>query len=207
MPLVRKPSVAAPASPPDAAGVLQALASPQSDERWAAARVSVGVEGADAALAQALQTESDPRVREAMLTGLALMGTSMAVETLLSMLRSDSAAKRTGALDALRMLDSLERIASQLLRDADPDVRILSCELTRSLPAEQANQLLCGMLAGEQEPNVCAAAIEVLAEVGGPEALATLADCARRFGGTPFLIYAINSVRDRINVKSAGARG
>ena len=206
MPLVRKPGNTAPPATPDARLVLQALASPHSDERWSAARAAAALEGADVALSQALRSEKDPRVREAMLTALARIGTPIALESLLSLLRSDSAALRTGALDALRMVSTLADIPAQLLRDADPDVRILSCEIARSLPALQASHLLCALLAEEQNANVCAAAIDVLAEVGGPEALGPLADCAERFRETPFLLFAIRAVSDRINVKSASAR-
>jgi HEAT repeat protein len=206
MPFIRKTGDVSPPAAQDARLILQALASPVSEDRWMAARAATELEDADLALSQALRTETDPRVREAMFTGLARIGTPVAVESLLSMLRSDSASLRTGALDALRMLRSLGAVASQLLRDADPDVRILSCELARSLPAAEASGLLCELLAGEQNVNVCAAAIEVLAEVGGPEALATLADCAGRFRGAQFLQFAISAVRDRINVKSASTR-
>jgi HEAT repeat protein len=206
MPFIRKTGDVSPPAAQDARLILQALASPVSEDRWMAARAATELEDADLALSQALRTETDPRVREAMFTGLARIGTPVAVESLLSMLRSDSASLRTGALDALRMLRSLGAVASQLLRDADPDVRILSCELARSLPAAEASVLLCELLAGEQNVNVCAAAIDVLAEVGGPEALAPLADCARRFRGAAFLRFAISAVRDRINVKSASTR-
>jgi hypothetical protein len=41
--------------------------------------------------------------------------------------------------------------------------------------------------------------------VGGPEALDPLSACAARFPDTPFLLFAISSVRDRINAKSARA--
>lgn len=206
MPLIRKSGDLPPPAMPDAQHVLLALTSPVSEVRWAAARAAAELEGADVALSAALQAETDLRVREAMLTGLARIGTPIAVESLLSMLRSDSAALRTGALDALQMLPSLGAVTSQLLRDADPDVRILSCELARSLPAAEASGLLCEMLAGEQSANVCASAIDVLAEVAGPEALAALAECARRFPDTPFLLFAIRAVSDRINVMSASTR-
>ena len=206
MPLVRKPGNAAPPSAPDDRLVFEALASPSTEDRWKAARAAADLVGADVALSQALRTETDLRVREAMLTGLARIGTPVAVESLLSMLRSDSAALRTGALDALQMLRPLGGVTAQLLRDADPDVRILSCELARSLEAAEASRLLCEMLAAEHNANVCASAIDVLAEVGGPEALETLADCARRFRDTPFLLFAISAVSDRINVKSASSR-
>ena len=45
-------------------------------------------------------------------------------------------------------------------------LRLLACELTRNLPSGEAARLLCGLLEHEAEPNVCAAAVEVLAEVG-----------------------------------------
>lgn len=206
MPLVRKPGSASPPAVQDVRLVQQALASPVSEERWAAARAAADLAGADMALSQALRAESDPRVREAIFTSLARIGSPVAIESLLSMLRSDTAVLRTQALDALRMVRTLGAVPSQLLRDPDPDVRILSCELVRSLPAPEANQLLCELLATEKNANVCAAAVDVLAEVGEPKVLGTLADCARRFSDTPFLVFAIGAVSDRINLKSASAR-
>ena len=65
-----------------------------------------------------------------------------------------------------------------LLADSDADVRLLSCELARGLPDDEANRLLCDLLERETEKNVCAAAVEVLAEIGRPEALPALARCA-----------------------------
>ena len=49
------------------------------------------------------------------------------------------------------------------------DVRILATELARNMPAADATRLLCGLLEKEQHPNVCAAAVDVLAEVGTRE--------------------------------------
>ena len=87
-------------------------------------------------------------------------------------LRSDDANLRTGALDALRAMPQACRPhLPALLADSDADVRLLSCELARGLPDEEANRLLCDLLERETEKNVCAAAIEVLAEIGRPEAL------------------------------------
>lgn len=206
MPLVRKPPGSSPQPPQDAASILQALSSPSSDERFAAARAAVPLIGADAALATALQAERDPRVREALLTALARIGTPLAVASLLTLLRSDTAAHRTGALDALRMVPALGTIPSQLLHDPDSDVRLLSCELARSLPAAEANRLLCELLGKERDANVCAAAIDVLAEVGELQALGVLGDCAKRFKDTPFLVFAINAVSDRISIKSTSTR-
>jgi HEAT repeats len=204
MPLVVKPTGPSQPSQPDGSAVLQALASANQDERWAAARAVAEVPGGAAALAAALRTEQDARVREAMFTSLARIGTPESIGKILTLLRSDDANLRTGALDALRTkISAVRESLPGLLKDSDVDIRILSCELARSLPSAEATTLLCTLLAGEQEMNVCAAAIDVLAEVGSPEALPTLAACESRFRGTPFLGFAIKIATQRIKSQSA----
>ncbi len=74
-----------------------------------------------------------------------------------------------------------------LLSDDDPDVRLLACELARNLPANEANHLLGQLIARDENANVCAAAIEVLAETGDAASLALLVRCAARFPNDPFL--------------------
>jgi HEAT repeat protein len=158
-------------------------------------------------LAAALRKEDDSRVREAIFTALARIGTRESVDELVSVLRSDDASLRTGALDALRIVARAKReFVPGLLRDADPDVRILSCELIRGLAAGEATAMLCELLEVEQEGNVCAAAVDVLAEVGNANALATLAECAKRFADTPFLVFAIKIATDRITAQSTRTR-
>ena len=203
MPLIRKPSpsVAPPAL--DAATSLAALENGTDDERWAAARVVSQMPGGVAALAKAIKSERDLRVREAILTSLARTGTPEGMEALLPFVRSDDAQLRTGALDALRATkEGVRPYLPQLLHDRDADVRLLACELARNLPADEASRFLCDLLDAETEPNVCAAAVEVLAEVGGPAALPSLARCAERFRGTPFLDYSIEITAERIRLES-----
>jgi len=203
MPLVRKPVDRAAAANPDAAAVLQALGSNDADERWAAARAAAQVSGGATALIRALQRERDANVREAMLTSLARIGSDESVEGLLSLLRSDDANSRTGALDALRSMTGLQRdLLPRLLQDADNDVRILSCELVRALPSDEATDHLCALLTRERDVNVCAAAIDVLAEVGTAAALPVLQHCGERFRETPFLAFAIEVATDRITAES-----
>ena len=206
MPLVRKPGLASPAALPDAAGLRQALHSPDSDERWSAAREVATLRGVEGDLATALAIETDARVREAMLSSLACIGTATAIEPLVSMVRSDEAALRTAALDALRLTPRLPQVVTQLLQDPESDVRLLCCDLARALPATQANELLATLLAREPHPNVCAAAVEVLAEVGDATALGGLTSCARRFPANDFLLFAIKTVVDRIQATSASPR-
>ena len=169
------------------------------EERWVAARSAHDIPGSARILAEALIRERNPRVREAMFTSLACIATAESVEMILPFLRSDEAHFRTGALDALRaMKGTVSPYLPQLLEDGDADVRLLACELVRNLPDDEAARLLCALLEAEREPNVCAAAVEVLAEIGSADALQVLARCEERFSSTPFLLFSIKVAADRI---------
>ncbi len=200
MPLIRKPSEPAPPKPVETAEqAVAALASSASDERWAAARRLATAPEAVEALGRALATEQDARVREAIFTSLARIGTPTSAAVVLDRLRSDDASARTGALDALHaMPDAAAAHLPLLLQDADPDVRLLATELARELPAAEATRLLCDVIETEALPNVCAAAVEVLAEVGGPAALPALQRCAARFPAEAFLGFSIKIAAERI---------
>jgi HEAT repeat protein len=181
------------------ADILQGLASPAEESRWAAARAVSGDGRFVRSLADALQSESVPRVREALLTSLVRIGSTESVAAVLPLLRSDEASLRVAALDALRiMVRGQDELLPPLLHDTDVDVRILSCDLARALPDGRATALLCDVLRSEPDPNVCAAAVEVLAEVGRDDALPVLAVCAAKFSSTPFLVFAIQVASDRI---------
>jgi hypothetical protein len=80
-------------------------------------------------------------------------------------------------------------------------VRLLACDLARGLPVGAAVELLAPLLARETEANVCSAAIEVLAEIAGPEVLPALEDCAQRFPGDPFLPFAARIAAQRIGAR------
>ncbi|CAN5746415.1 hypothetical protein BH11PSE3_BH11PSE3_43080 [soil metagenome] len=193
MPLVRKPSTPAPPAP------AASLTGGTPDERWAAARLAAGKPDGVVVLAAALSHEQDPRVREAIFTGLSRIATPHSAAAVLPYLRSDDANLRTAAIDALQSMPAAAAPHLPcLLSDPDADVRLLSCELVRGLPDSEANHLLCELLEVEVEKNVCAAAIEVLAEIGRPEALPSLARCASRFDGDSFMVFSIKVATDRI---------
>jgi HEAT repeat protein len=179
-----------------------------SDQRWAAARALADLPEGGKALAAALANEQDPRVREAILTGLIRHPGDASVAAILPLIRSDDASVRTGALDALRAMP--EALASRLgavLTDPDPDVRLLACDLLRVLPATEASRTLCAFLDRETEPNVCAAALDALTEVGAPETRPFLEQCAERFAAVPFLRFAVKAALDRIGAPSPEPRG
>jgi hypothetical protein len=196
MPLIRKDAAAPPDTPPEGA---DDLTSPSSETRWAAARRLARDPSGAKAIGKALVVETDPRVREALFTGLAHIQSSEAVGYILPHIRSQDAAIRAGALDALNTMPKvLESQLPALLADPDPDVRLLVCDIVRGLPGPTATRFLCDLLARETLANVCAAAVEALSEVGDETALPTLADCAARFSAEPFLVFSIKVASNRI---------
>jgi HEAT repeat protein len=194
MPLVRRPSppaetIAAPAS----------LTEGTSGQRWAAVRAAAERPEGVRLLAAALPQENDARVREAIFTGLARAATAESAAAVIPYVRSDDASLRTAAIDALRAMPAAIRPhLAGLLADQEADVRLLSCELARGLPEDEANRLLGDLLVRETEKNVAAAAVEVLAEIGRPEVLPALTTCAERFAGDGFLLFSIKVAAERI---------
>lgn len=208
MPLIRKATDALSTQPTDLSAVTAALANGTADERWVAARSAHAVPGSAGALGQALEREPDPRVREAIFTSLARISTAESVEVMLPFLRSDEAALRTGALDALgAMKEATWPFLPRLLEDGDAGVRLLACELARNGPAVDATRLLCRLLDAESEANVCASAIEVLAEIGGAEALPAIARCEERFRATPFITFSTRVAAERIRSQARNPGG
>ncbi|MBB5046190.1 HEAT repeat protein [Rhodopseudomonas rhenobacensis] len=203
MPLIRRDDnkTAAPREPvADAAALTAALGDPDPDRRWRAARSLGSDAGAVPALAAALAAEQLPQVREAIMTALLRIGDAGAVAALLPSLRAQDAALRASAIEALQaMPEATLPFMTALFADADSDVRILATELVRNMPAETATPLLCDLLAHEPHPNVCAAAIDVLAEVGTPAAIPALQACASRFAEVSFLRFVVAVAIDQIS--------
>ena len=202
MPLVRRGDPTSPTgrtAPEDVAAHMTALAHADSDVRWNSARALGGRAEAVPALAAALRGEEVARVREAIMTALVRVGDDASVTALVPYIRSQDAGVRSSAIEALQALpDTTRPFLVRLLHDDDTDVRILASELARNLQAPDATRVLCELLEREQHPNVCAAAIDVLAEVGTPDAVPVLRGCAERFSKTPFLPFAVSLAIARI---------
>ena len=161
-----------------------------------------------AALSEALAREADPRAREAILTGLVRVGSREAARAIAVHVASDDAGLRTAAMDALRAMPAATAAClDRMLGDDDADVRLLACDLVRMAPDPEPVLLLQRMLEVETVANVCAAAIEVLAEIGGPDALPALARCAERFSGERFLMFSIRVAADRIGAAKRSPPG
>jgi len=213
MPLIRKDAAAntqSGAAPRDRRRPIDLLRSGTADERRSAARAIADLAHAGApadmrisdgtkALGEAIKTETDLRVREAIFTSLVRIGGGESVDVVVSCLRTDDAQLRTGALDAMRaMMGDVRPVLPDLLADPDTDIRILTCDLVRDLPPADATRLLCEVLARETNVNVCAAAVDVLADIGEAEALPFLEACSGRFDDVTFLTFAITLATERI---------
>ncbi len=176
-----------------------ALRSADAESRWRAARALADNAQAVPVLAEALADERVPRVREAIMTALMRIGDAASVQALIPHLRSQDAGQRAAAIEALQALPAaMAPFMAALLADDDSDVRVLATELARNMPAADATRLLSELIEREPHPNVCAAAIDVLAEVGTRDAVPSLRGCAQRFAGTPFLPFAVSAAIARI---------
>lgn len=198
MPLIRKPDAGA-LQPKDDVAPAFALRSALPDERWSAVRLLAGQPSQTGLLLDALARENDARVREAILSVLAKDGSAEAIAGIVALIRSPDAAARTAALDAMATVPAA--IAANieiLLKDPDRDVRILSCDLVRRLPTAQATGFLIPLLERDGDVNVCAAAVEVLSEVGDEHAKPFLQACSQRFAKDGFLTYAVEEAIRRI---------
>jgi HEAT repeat protein len=169
------------------------LSSPDPNMRRRAARALAGDPSATSALAQRLADETEPSVRDA--AGLVA-----------PFVRSEDAALRGAAIDALKQLhEAAVAAVDELLKDPDPDLRLLAIEVTRVWPSERAAPRLQRIFEQELHVNVCAAAVDVATEVGCPNLLPVLAAMRLRFADEMFLIFAVDVACDRIGNAATGA--
>lgn len=167
--------------------------------RWAA-RDLVNCPNAAVALVEQLKVESDLSVREVILTTLTRLGDAAAVAGLVDCLRSEDAALRNEAIEAMKQLpDEVAPIMHGLLLDADPDVRIFSVNVLESLRHPDVESWLIEVITNDAHVNVCATAVDLLSEVGTAAALAPLTQLKARFSDEPYMQFAADLALRRIN--------
>ncbi|MGK5022045.1 HEAT repeat domain-containing protein [Janthinobacterium sp. LB2P10] len=161
-----------------------------SARRWAA-RDLLECKGAAAALVGRLKRESDLAVREVILTTLTRLGDATAVAGLIDCLRSEDAALRNEAIEAMQQMpDAVAPIMQVLLIDADPDVRIFAVNILESLCHPDVESWLIAVIDTEPHVNVCAAALDLLSEVGSGAMVAALVRLKGRFADEPYIQFA-----------------
>jgi HEAT repeat protein len=179
------------------------LASLESDDpaarRWAA-RDLVNFQDVAVSLVNRLKREGDLSVREVILTTLTRLGDSTAVAGLVDCLRSEEAALRNEAIEAMKQLpDEVAPIIHELLADSDPDVRIFAVNILESLRHPDVESWLIEVIETELNVNVCGTALDLLSEVGTDAALEPLARFKARFSDEPYIQFAADLALSRIH--------
>lgn len=195
-----KTPVASPIALPADTPVLEAqLHAPSAALRRQAARQLEAVPGAASLLASCLKDETDATVREALLTSLMSLNSEAAAAGLVPLLRSDDAALRNEAIQALQHIPAaaVEHM-EPLLVDPDPDVRIFAINVLGALAHPQTQAWLLQLIKTDTNINVCATAVDLLAEIGTPAAVPALRALAQRFEH-PFIQFAVTTAIHRIS--------
>lgn len=183
----------------DCAALELQLSDPSPTARRWAARDLADCPDSSAALVEQLQREEDSSVREIILTTLTQMGDAKAVAGLVNCLRSEDASLRNEAIEAMKLLpDEVAPIMGQLLKDPDPDVRIFAVNVLESLRHDQVEEWLCEVIKHDAHVNVCAAAVDLLGEVGTLYSLEALQNLKARFPDEPYIRFATDLALKRI---------
>lgn len=166
--------------------------------RWAA-RDLVDYPAAASALAARLLQEADLSVREVILTSLTLIGSPAAIQGLLDCLRSEDACLRNEAIACMQQLPAdVAPIMQQLLHSDDADLRIFAVNILAALCHPQVENWLIQVLQEDPHVNVCAAALDLLAEVGTPAAAAAIRLAKGRFAAQPYIQFAADLALARV---------
>jgi len=201
MPLIRATQSAPPPAPPPQSRdvLLTHLTAAAASDRRRAAHALAGDHEAAAALAARLEEEPEPAVRLALFAALIATGGAVVAELIAALVHRDDAALRGGAIEALKAFQPPPHAAlDRLLENPDPDVRLLAIEVTRAWPAELATPRLRRIIEDDPHINVCAAAVDVAAELGTAELIAPLAALRTRFAADAFLGFAVDVASARI---------
>lgn len=173
-----------------------------SDEelrRMSAKELGIYPQAVDA-LGRQLLVESNASVCESILNSLGRIGTKESVNTLLPLLRSERACLRNAAIEVLKELpQSVAPAMDELIHDADPDVRIFAVNVLESLRHPKVVAWLIEVIENDIHINVCATALDLLAEVGDESCLPALELVTQRFPNQPYLQFAVNMAIHRIN--------
>ncbi len=166
--------------------------------RWAVRDLSTYAE-ANSVLATRLKIENNGSVRTAILDALAKFADDISMAALVDCLRSDDAALRNEAIDVLKSEpESVAPIIDSLLNDDDSDVRIFAVNILESLRHQNVEKWLINVIENDEHLNVCAAAVDLLSEVGTENALNALENLKVRFADEPYICFTVDLALQRI---------
>jgi HEAT repeat protein len=205
MALVRRAAAPVPVDEPrdDVAGGREQwiadLGSPNAATRRHAAHALLDMPNAVTVVCSHLADEPSLSVRSIILTGLIVHKSQAVVAALLPLLSSEDANLRNGAIEALQQMpDEVAPRVESMLADPDSDVRIFAINVLAALPHPMVPKWLRHVVTTDPHVNVCAEALDALAEVGEPDAIPALEALGDRFPDVAFIQFAVDAAVRRI---------
>jgi HEAT repeat protein len=184
----------------DSAGLSTELCSPNPSAHRGAAGDLADYPKDATSFVERLTVEPEVSAREIILTTLAQQDDVQVAAGLVECLRSDDAARRYEAIEALAQMPSaIAPIIRGLLCDPDPDARIFAVSILESLRHPDVETWLIQVIESDPHVNVCATAVDLLGEVGTEAALESLERLHSRFADEPFILFAADMALKRIS--------
>ena len=185
--------------PRDLAGLMASLDAPDATARRWAARDLAPFTEAVPALVKRLRIETDTTVREAIFLTLTELGDANIVQSLIKCLHGEEVERRNAAIEVMKHLpDAVAPFMPGLLVDPAPNVRILAVSVLESLRHPDVEKWLIEVISEDSQVNVCATAVDILAEVGTEAAITQLEALKRRFPDEPYILFAADLALQRI---------
>jgi HEAT repeat protein len=176
------------------------LASDDTSMRRRAAQALARMPDAVAVICAHLADERSLSVRSIILTGLIVHKSPAVVRGLLPLLGSEDANLRNGAIEALQQMpDEVAPHVEEMLTDPNSDVRIFAVDVLSALPHPMVPEWLRRVVTLDPHVNVCAAALDALAEAGQPDVIPALEKLANRFADVAFIRFAADAAIRRIS--------
>jgi HEAT repeat protein len=185
--------------PPDQGQWIADLTSSDTSTRRRAARALAALPDAVPVVCAHLPDEPNLSVRSIILTGLIINKSPSVVAGLLPLLGGEDANLRNGAIEALQQMpDEVAPHVEAMLAASDSDVRIFAINVLAALPHPMVPEWLRRVVTLDPHVNVCAEALDALAEVGEPDAIPALEALADRFPDVAFIRFAVDAAVRRI---------
>ena len=166
----------------------------------AALRAALDARSIDALIAL-LVGQTDPLVSETAFTHLARLDGAFPGEALIRLMREGDTALRNGAIETLGSLGerAVDALAPLILdAGADADARIYALTALALVASSRAAKLALDVALNDADVNICAAAVDVVAESGVRAMAAALDRVAARFPERPFLAFAAGAAQHRL---------
>jgi len=187
----------------DCPSLIQALDDPQPMvRRWAARDLADCHDCAETvpALLARLPQETDAAVRAIILTTLLKLADARVAQALTDCLRHASPVLCQEIIGTLQQMPQLlAPLIPALLRDQDSALRIVTVNILESLRHSEVEQWLLQVISEDQHVNVCAAAVDLLGEVGSAAARTPLLALRQRFADEPYVAFAADLALRRLD--------